>query len=375
MSLLFSPFTQRGLTLRNRTVVAPMCQYSARGGFANDWHLVHLGRFALGGFGAVMVEATAISPEGRISYADTGLWDDAHIAPLARIAAFLKQEGAAAAIQIGHAGRKASSPVWWRGGFNETAQEKAEAGYEAWRPVAPSPVIHTTKGGYTEPEELDRAGIDKILADFVAAASRADRAGFDIAEIHAAHGSLLSQFLSPIANRRTDVYGGSRENRMRLLLEVVEAVRPVWPSEKPLWVRLSVTDASEGGWGVEDSLALAKELAARGVDLVDCSSGGFDGYGMRPAPGYQVPLASAVRHAGVPTLAVGLIQDASEAEAILQRGDADLIALARGALEDPNWPVHARHLLEPGAEAYGLWPKQARSRIADKDRALGLRQG
>lgn len=375
MSLLFSPYAMRGVTLRNRTVVAPMCQYSAKGGLANDWHLVHLGRFALGGFGLVMVEATAISPEGRISYADLGLWDDAHVAPLARVAAFLKQEGAAAGIQLGHAGRKASSPVWWRGGFNETEEEKAQAGFEAWEPVGPSPLIHSARGGYTTPRELDAAGIARIVEDFAAAARRADRAGFDVAEIHGAHGYLLSQFLSPIANKRADSYGGSRENRMRLLLEVTEAVRALWPREKPLWVRLSVTDASEGGWGVEDSVALAGELKARGVDLIDCSSGGFDGYAMKPAPGYQAPLAAAVRRSGIPTLAVGLIQNAAEAEAILQRGEADLIALARGALEDPNWPVHARHLLEPGAEAYDLWPKQARSRIRDKDRALGLRQG
>lgn len=374
MSHLFSQFSLRELTLRNRTVVAPMCQYSAVDGHANDWHLVHLGRFALGGFGLVMVEATGVSPEGRISYGDLGIWDDSHVEPLARIVRFLKAQGAAAGIQLAHAGRKASTPVPWRKGFDETEAEKAAVGFARWTPVAPSALIHAEGGDFTTPVALDLDGIAKVKADFVAAALRAEKAGFDTVEIHAAHGYLLNQFLSPLANRRTDAYGGSRENRMRLLLEITEAVRAVWPAEKPLLVRLSVTDGIEGGWDVADSVALTAELKARGVDAVDCSSGGFAGYAIRPVEHYQVEFAAAVEGAGVPAMAVGLIQDPRKAEAILAEGKADLVALARGALEDPNWPVHARHVLEGGGEAYQLWPKQARGAIMNKDRSLGLRQ-
>lgn len=373
MSQLFSLFTLRDLTLRNRTVVAPMCQYSARAGLANDWHLVHLGRFALGGFGMVILEATGVTPEGRISYGDLGLWNDEQQAALTRIATFLKAQGASPAIQLAHAGRKAATPLWWRGAFDETKEEKVANGYETWVPVAPSPLIHAEGGDFQPPEALDLPGIRRLVEAFAAAAVRADRAGFDAVEIHAAHGYLVNQFLSPLANHRTDAYGGARANRMRFLLEVAEAVRAVWPAAKPLLVRLSVEDAVPGGWQVEDSLVLTRELAARGVDLIDCSSGGFAGAAIRPAPGYQVRLARAVRDAGLPTMAVGLIQDPAAAEAIVARGDADLVALARGALEDPNWPVHARHALDPGEGAYDLWPVQARGRIRDKDRALGGR--
>ncbi len=374
MSQLFSPYRLRGLTLRNRTVVAPMCQYSARHGFPNDWHLVHLGRFALGGFGMVMVEATGVTPEGRISYGDTGLWSDEQIPAYARITDFLKRNGTAAAIQLAHAGRKASTPISWRNGFNETEEEKARVGFESWTPVAPSAEIHSDRPGFTKPEALDLAGIAGIVTAFRDAAIRADKAGFDIVEIHAAHGYLLNQFLSPVANHRDDAYGGSLENRMRIVLEVAEAVRPVWPDDKPLLVRLSVTDGGEGGWTVEDSVVLTCELAARGVDLIDCTSGGFEGYALKPAPHYQVPLATAVKAGGLPSMAVGLIQDPEAAERIVANGEADLVAFARGALEDPNWPLHARHVLEGGGEAYELWPIQARARIRDKDRVLGLRQ-
>jgi 2,4-dienoyl-CoA reductase-like NADH-dependent reductase (Old Yellow Enzyme family) len=373
MSHLFSPFTLRRVTLRNRTVVAPMCQYKAVGGHANDWHMVHLGRFALGGFGLVILEATAVTPDGRISYADLGLWDDAQIAGLARITSFLRAHGAAAGLQLAHAGRKAATPVWWRGAFNETEAEKAECGYETWTPVAPSAIAHSDDPDFQVPEALDRAGIARLVEGFAAAAVRAERAGFDLVEIHGAHGYLVNQFLSPVANKRTDNYGGSRENRMRFLLEVTEAVRAVWPADKPLLVRLSVQDGREDGWTVADSAALVPELAARGVDMVDCSSGGFAGATIRPGPGYQVPLAAAVRAAGLPSMAVGLIQDADDAEAILRDGHADLVALARGALDDPNWPLHARHMVEPGDAAYDLWPITERGRIRDKDRVLGLR--
>ena len=368
MSKLFSPATLRGLTLRNRTVVAPMCQYSAKDGFANDWHLVHLGRFAIGGFGLVVVEATGVTPEGRISYGDLGLWKDEQIAPLARIVEFLKANGAAAGIQLAHAGRKASTPVPWRGGFTETEAEKAALHFESWTPVAPSAVIHQENANFTEPHELDLAGIKGVVDAFVAATIRAQKAGFDTVEIHAAHGYLLNQFLSPLANKRTDQYGGSRENRMRLVLEVAEAVRAVWPADKPLLVRLSVTDWHEEGWKPEDSVVLARELKARGVDAIDASSGGFAGASIRAAADYQVPLAQAVRTgADIPTMAVGLLGDVQRAEEIVASGEADFIALARGALDDPNWPLHAS--LELGRAEYDLWPDQAK-RVRERHRAL-----
>jgi 2,4-dienoyl-CoA reductase-like NADH-dependent reductase (Old Yellow Enzyme family) len=349
-----------------------MCQYSAVDGVANDWHLVHLGRFALGGFGLIIVEATGVTPEGRISYGDLGLWNDEQVAPLARIVDFLKKQGAAAGIQLGHAGRKASTPIGWRSGFNETAEERVRYGWQSWVPVAPSPEIHSTRHpDFTPPNELDRAGIARIVQAFADAARRADGAGFDLVEIHGAHGYLISQFLSPLSNHRTDEYGGSRENRMRFALEVADGVRSAWPAEKPLGMRISTTDGSPGGWDIEDSQALAVELAARGVDVIDCSSGGFDGYGLKPAPLYQVPLSKAVRETGVKTMTVGLIGDPHDAETILERGDADLVALARGALDDPNWAVHAHHVLDGGGEVYDLWPIQQRGRLRDRDRVLG----
>jgi 2,4-dienoyl-CoA reductase-like NADH-dependent reductase (Old Yellow Enzyme family) len=371
MSLLFTPLTLRGLTLRNRTVVSPMCQYSAKDGIANDWHLVHLGRFALGGFGLVIVEATGVTPEGRISYGDLGLWNDDQIAPLAHIVDFLKKQGAAAGIQLAHAGRKASTPIAWRSGFNETEDEKPRVGWQSWVPVAPSPIIHSTRHpDFTTPAELDKEGIARTVAAFADAARRADKAGFDLIEIHGAHGYLINQFLSPISNHRTDEYGGPRENRVRFALEVAAAVRGAWPAEKPISMRISTTDGSPGGWSIEDSQVLATELAACGVDIIDCSSGGFDGYGLKPAPLYQVPLSKAVRDTGIKTMTVGLIGDPHDADTILQRGDADLIALARGALDDPNWAIHAHHALDGGGEVYDLWPIQQRNRLRDRDRVL-----
>ncbi len=374
MSQLFSPFTLGELTLRNRTVVAPMCQYSAQHGYANDWHLVHLGRFALGGFGLVILEATGVNPEGRISYGDLGLWEDGQIAPLKRIVDFLHQEGSAAGIQLAHAGRKASTPIPWRRVFNETEEEKASLAFEHWVPVGPSAISHNPEQAdiYQVPTALDDAGIRKTIKDFADATRRADAAGFDVVEIHGAHGYLINEFLSPISNKRTDQYGGSLENRMRFALEVTEAVRAVWPAHKPLLMRISTTDAAEGGWTVEDSLVLAERLKALGVDAIHTSSGGVATYGLKAAPLYQVGFAKAVRDTGIPTIAVGLISTPEEAESILTRGEADLVAFARGALEDPNWALHAHHVLD-GAE-YDLWPKQARARIRDKDRVLGLRQ-
>lgn len=369
MSRLFSPTSLRGLTLRNRTVVAPMCQYSARDGFANDWHLVHLGRFGIGGFGLVLLEATGVVPEGRISYGDLGLWKDEHIAPLARIVDFLHDQGAAVGIQLAHAGRKASTPVSWNGPDQLATEEGRQVvGYEHWVPVAPSAQSNDPSNpDFQVPTALDDAGIRRVIDGFVSAAERAERAGFDTIEIHAAHGYLLNQFLSPLANHRTDRYGGSRENRMRLVLEVAEAVRAVWPAEKPLLVRLSVSDNNADGWQVEDSVVLARALKALGVDAIDCSSGGFAQGRIAPAPAYQVPFATAVRNgADIPTLAVGLLGDVDQAEAIVENGEADFIALARAALDDPNWPLRANRQL--GGD-YRLWPVQTR-RVAERDRVL-----
>jgi 2,4-dienoyl-CoA reductase-like NADH-dependent reductase (Old Yellow Enzyme family) len=359
MPHLFTPITFRGLTLKNRTVVSPMCQYSARHGYANDWHLVHLGRFALGGFGTVMVEATGVVPEGRITYGCLGLWEDGQIAPLQRIVDFLHGQGAAAAIQLAHAGRKGSTPIPWRGVFNETEAEKMQLGFETWQPVAPSAVAHNDR--HQVPSALDSAGLERVRAGFVSSAQRALSAGFDIVELHGAHGYLLNEFLSPVANRRTDQYGGSRENRMRFPLEVVEAVRRVWPASKPLFMRISAQDWITDGWQIEDSIVFARELAARGVDVIDCSSGGFDGAVLKPAPYYQTPFAAAVKHsAGIATMAIGLIADPAGAEALLARGDADLVALARGALDDPNWAVHASLATGVEGDPYAMWPNQTR---------------
>jgi 2,4-dienoyl-CoA reductase-like NADH-dependent reductase (Old Yellow Enzyme family) len=369
MTKLFAPATLGGLALRNRTVVAPMCQYSAQDGFANDWHFVHLGRFGIGGFGLVLLEATGVVPEGRISYGDLGLWKDEHIAPLARIVDFLHGQGAAVGIQLAHAGRKASTPVSWNGPEQLATEEGRRAvGYEHWKPVAPSAESNDPANpAFQVPAELDQDGIRRVIDGFVAAARRADQAGFDTVEIHAAHGYLLNQFLSPLANHRTDQYGGSRENRMRLVLEVTEAVRAVWPSEKPLIVRLSVSDNNAEGWQVEDSVVLARELKALGVDAIDCSSGGFAQGRIQSAPAYQVPFAAAVRKgADIPTMAVGLLGDVDTAVNIVESGEADFIALARGALDDPNWPLHANRQL--GGD-YTLWPVQTR-RVAERDRVL-----
>lgn len=373
MSHLFSPLKLRHLTLKNRLMVSPMCQYSARDGLASDYHLVQLGRFALGGFGLVMVEAAAVAPEGRITYADLGLWSDAFVAPLKRISDFLKANGAASAIQIAHAGRKASTPLWWRGSFNETEAEKPLVGFAEWQPLAPSAIAHSAATKL--PREMTAADIAAVREGFIAAARRAEAAGFDVVEIHAAHGYLLNQFLSAHANRREDDYGGSPEKRRRLVLEIVEGVRAVWPSAKPLFVRLSVEDHVPGGVTIDDSIALARAVQGLGVDVIDCSSGGFDGAAVMPASGYQVPYAAAVRMAAdVETVAVGLITEAEQAEGIVARGDAGLVALGRTALDDPNWPAHAARAL--GAEnAYGVYHKQAGYAVKIRDTVLKPRAG
>jgi 2,4-dienoyl-CoA reductase-like NADH-dependent reductase (Old Yellow Enzyme family) len=348
-SSLFTPLRMRGVTFRNRIGVSPMCQYSSVDGFANDWHLVHLGSRAVGGAGLVMAEATAVVPEGRISPADLGLWSEAHVEPLARCARFIAQHDAVPGIQLAHAGRKASRAVPWAGG---AALGPADGG---WRPiVAPSAIPF--QPGDPVPEALDAKGIQRVIDSFAAAARRAVVAGFRVVEIHAAHGYLLHEFLSPISNQRTDGYGGSFENRTRIVREVVEAVRGAWPAECPVFVRLSSTDWLPGGWDADQSVALARELGARGVDLIDCSSGGLaPGAKIPLAPGYQVDFAARIRsEAGVATAAVGLITSAEHAEAIVHDGRADIVLLARQELRDPHWPLHAARKLGVAV----AWPVQ-----------------
>jgi 2,4-dienoyl-CoA reductase-like NADH-dependent reductase (Old Yellow Enzyme family) len=362
MSLLFSPLTLRGLTLKNRVVISPMCQYSAIDGRPADWHLVHLGRFALGGAGLVIAEATAVAAEGRITHGDTGLWRDDQIEPFARIAAFLKANGAAAGVQLGHAGRKASSQRPWHGNGPVDDSDRSR-GEQAWQTLAPSalPVAE----GWPAPREMAKADIRGVVDGFAAATRRAIRAGFDVIEIHAAHGYLLHEFLSPWSNKRTDTYGGDRTGRMRLPLEVVRAVRAEWPQERPLSIRVSTTDYVEGGLTVEDTVAFARELKTVGIDVVDASSAGITG----PATnakipryyGHQVPFAERIRaETGIKTMAVGLIVAGAQAEAILRADKADLIAVAREALYDPNWALHAQAELEGalGSRSFKDWPVQ-----------------
>lgn len=345
MSRLLSPLTLRGTTFRNRVFVSPMCQYSAVDGLPDDWHLVHLGSRAVGGAGLVLTEATAVSPEGRISPDDTGIWNDEQAAAWARIAAFVARQGAVPGIQLAHAGRKASTYRPWAAGKGTIALDRG-----GWSAVAPSAVAF---GRYATPVALDDEGIAKVIVDFTAAAVRARETGFVVAELHAAHGYLLHEFLSPLSNTRTDEYGGSFENRVRLLLQVVEQVRAVW--DGPLFTRISADDWTPGGWTLAESVRLAPLLAVRGVDLVDTSSGGLHHeQQITVGPGYQVPFAAAVRQAGVPTGAVGLITEAAQAEQILARGQADAVLMARQLLRDPYWPLRAA--AELGDDI--TWPEQ-----------------
>jgi len=337
---LFQPLTIRSVTLRNRIGVSPMCQYSATDGFANDWHHVHLGSRAVGGAGLVIAEATAVAPEGRITPGCLGLWSDRHIEPLARIAKFVKEHGAAAGIQIAHAGRKASAALPWSGGKHLS---EAEGG---WQTIAPSAIPF---GGDLPkvPRAMTEADIQRVQNDFVATTKRARAAGFNWLELHAAHGYLFNEFLSPLTNQRTDKYGGSFENRTRLLLDTTRAVREVWPDELPLTMRLSAIDWKEGGWQIEDSIALAKQLKAAGVDLIDASSGGLvPDAKIKVEPGYQVPFAERIRRdANIATAAVGFITEAKQADDIVREGRADVVLLAREFLRDAYWPAHAAKIL------------------------------
>ncbi|HEY9067660.1 MAG TPA: NADH:flavin oxidoreductase/NADH oxidase [Burkholderiaceae bacterium] len=346
MSALFSPLTLRGLTLANRIVVSPMCQYMAEHGKATAWHLMHLGNLALSGAGAVFIEATAVEPPGRITHGCLGLWDDATEAALVPVFDALRRyaPGTPLVMQIAHAGRKASSRAPWEGG------QMIPIADGGWLPDAPSALPH--KDGETIPRAIDADGLRRIRDAFAATAQRAVRLGAAGIEVHAAHGYLLHQFLSPIANQRSDEYGGSLENRMRFPLEVFDAVRAAVPADRPVGVRVSATDWVAGGWDLEQTMVLARELKRRGVDWIAASSGGISPRQKIPlAPGYQVPFAQALREAGVTAIAVGLITEAKQAEAIVAEGQADAVALARAMLYDPRWPWHAAAELGASVEA------------------------
>jgi 2,4-dienoyl-CoA reductase-like NADH-dependent reductase (Old Yellow Enzyme family) len=346
--MLFTPLTLRGVTLRNRIMVSPMCQYSCEDGFATDWHLVHLGSRAVGGAALVMVEATAVEARGRISPHDMGIWKDEHVPALERIARFVESQGAAPGIQLAHAGRKASVEVPWRGGAPLTES----AG--GWRVIGPSAIAYAE--GSPIPAPLSTGSIAETVAAFLAAARRAREAGFKVVELHFAHGYLAHQFFSPLSNRRTDAYGGSFENRTRIAREIAGAVRADWPDRMPLLARISCSDSAEGGWDIDESVELARLLKSDGVDLVDCSSGGnVHSAKVEAGPGFLVPYADRIRReAGIPTATVGFITSAQQAEQILRNGQADLVVLARQLLRDPYWPLHAAAELRADAP----WPPQ-----------------
>lgn len=334
MSLLFSPLKLRSITLKNRIVMSPMCQYSATDGFTNNWHLVHIGTRAVGGVGLIIMEATAVQPEGRISPNDLGIWKDEHIAPLLEITTFVKQQNCVAGIQLAHAGRKASTTPPWQGDKYLSAEEGG------WQIVGPSEIAYGKEK--PTPKAMSIAEIKETVSAFKNAAIRCIKAGFQVIEIHAAHGYLIHEFLSPLSNNRQDEYGGSFENRIRLLKEIVIAVREVWPEELPLFVRISATDWVDGGWNIEESTQLAAILKRCGVDLIDCSSGALVPDAVIPAkPNYQVPFAAAIRKTGIATGAVGIIVSAEQAEKILQDQQADLIFLARELLRNPYFAIQA----------------------------------
>jgi 2,4-dienoyl-CoA reductase-like NADH-dependent reductase (Old Yellow Enzyme family) len=348
MSELFKPLKLRGVTFKHRIFVSPMCQYSSDDGMPTDWHFVHLGSRAVGGAALVMVEATAVCPEGRISPKDSGLWSDEHARAFAKLTPFLGAHGAVPGIQLAHAGRKASTAVPWLGSGRVAP---ADGG---WEPLAPSALPFAPN--YPMPRAMTLSDIDEVVARFEEAARLSLAAGFEVIELHFAHGYLVHEFLSPLSNQRTDDYGGSLANRMRLALRIAKAVRAVWPEDKPLFVRVSATDWVEGGWDLKGTIALARELRELGVDLLDCSSGGNVADAKIPLThGYQVPFAMAVRNdVGMPTAAVGLITEAKQAEAIVAGGLADAVFLARQLLRDPYWPMHAAKELGVDID----WPKQ-----------------
>lgn len=348
MSHLFTPLKFRNLTIPNRVFLSPMCQYSSPDGSPNDWHKVHLGSLAAGGSGLILTEATAVSPEGRISPDDLGLWNDDQEKAFREIVAFIRQRGGIAGIQLAHAGRKASTAAPWTGGGPLGPDQRG------WTPFAPSPLPFS--GGYPVPRQITDADLDRIEKDFVSATRRALNAGFQIVEIHAAHGYLLHQFLSPLSNRRADGYGGSLDNRMKFPLRIARAVRQAWPDDLPVFVRISASDWVENGWDIEQSVHFCAALKDLGIDLIDCSSGGLVADAVIPVgPGFQVPFATAIRErTGMATAAVGLITDAHQAEQIVATGLADAVLLGRELLRSPHWPLQAARQL--GADI--RWPVQ-----------------
>ncbi|MGR3425639.1 MAG: NADH:flavin oxidoreductase/NADH oxidase [Pseudooceanicola nanhaiensis] len=360
-SLLFSELALRGLTLKNRVVISPMCQYTAQNGHVNDWHIVQYGRFAVGGAGLVFVEATIVSEEGRATEGDLGIWDDTHVAGLGRIAQFIRSQGGAAAIQLGHAGPKGSAQRPWHGMGPLGDQDRDDRGETPWPLVGPT--AEPAGPGFVPPRMMTLADIETLRGDYRAATQRALQAGFDVVELHAAHGYLLHRFLSPLTNTRDDEYGSDAAGRMRLVVEIAADMREIWPDDRPVFVRLSASDFTEGGWTVEDSVALARALGSIGVDVIDCSSGGIGGSATagraKRGPGFQVSLAEQVRkEAEIATMAVGLITEPEQAERIVSEGRADLVAIGREALNDPNWPLHAAKALGAAAPEYGDWPEQ-----------------
>ncbi len=371
---LFTPLVLKDVSLSNRIVIAPMCQYSAKDGMFAGWHFANYSKYALGRPGAIILEATAVEDIGRITHGCLGIWDEAHADAIKPIVDFMKGQGVMPGIQLGHAGRKASIQRPWHGNaaLDETDAARGEL---AWEVIGPSPI--PAGDGWLVPREMSHDDIARVIGLFGNAARRADRIGMELIELHAAHGYLAQQFLSPLSNKRTDKYGGSLENRMRFLLEMVEAVRPIWPDGKPLFVRLSSVDGFEGGWQIGDSVVLSRELKALGVDVIDCSSGGNAAAGATASsglrgPGFQVPYAEQIRReAGIMTMAVGLILDGSQAEAILQNGQADLIAIAREAIHDPFWPRHQAQAMGVDLD-FAQWPEQYGWWL-DR-RAQGLRQ-
>ncbi len=346
-SRLLAPLTLRSVTFRNRIFVSPMCQYSSDDGMPNDWHLVHLGSRAVGGAGFVCVEASAVTPEGRITPWDAGIWSDSHANAWKRIADFVRAQGAVPGMQIAHAGRKASCDKPWHGG------KSLDAAHGAWRTLAPSAVPF---GDYASPRAMTRAEIEATVDDFRRGARHALAAGFDVVEVHGAHGYLLHEFCSPVSNLRDDEYGGSLDNRLRFPLAVARAVREAWPGDKPVLYRLSATDWVDGGWDLAQTIELVRRLKALGIDAIDCSSGGNAAHQRIPlGPGYQVPFSAAIRReAAIPTIAVGLISDAVQAEQIVAQGEADAVMLARAFLRDPYWPRHAAKTLGVPMD----WPDQ-----------------
>ncbi|MEM8811643.1 MAG: NADH:flavin oxidoreductase/NADH oxidase [Pseudomonadota bacterium] len=375
---LFDPITLRGVTVPNRIAVSPMSQYISKNGYANDWHLVHLGRFALGGAGLVFTEATGVEARGRRTHGDLGLWEDGQIDGLARVARFLKEQGAVPGIQLGHAGRKASERRPWHGETPVDDEDVAERGEAPWEAIAPSALPYGEI--WPSPREMSTTDIETVVAAFGSAAARADAAGFEVIDIYAGHGFLVHQFYSPIANERTDYYGGSRENRMRFAVDVADSVRANWPGDKPLIFRISAVDWVDGGWELEDTIALANTLKAHGVDMLDCSTGGIGGLvkprRMTIEHGFQVPYAEAVKkETGIGAMGVGFLWDVADIDRMVVEGRIDMVALARELLDDPNWPLHAARELDRDP-AFDMWKPQfgwwlnKRARLVGK---LGLR--